>query len=1356
MRIGKVVFLLLFFLLASNSFSQQTHVRFDHIGVEQGLSDNIIIDALQDNKGDIWLATANGLNRYDGRTCKVFKSSGSDLFSLDHVNNIIIDHKGTLWLSTFFKGLYFYNAQSETFTHLIFPDTNPTIYNYKNSIRQVIETSNHEMWALSVYGIARYMPEKNIWKWYTQSLDSFVFTRNNGNWMEETKDSVLFAGFFNTGDLFYFDKSHDGFRKFTGKKKNHKPLTKSIISILDDSFGNLWYGSDEGGLVCYNYRNDTWKKYRASQSSDSLQSNEIGGLFEDSEKNLWIGTVNGGLSRFDRKRNIFVTYQHNDLDAGSLSSKTANVRFEDKDHNLIITTPNGLNVLNRRKNQFAFYGKSLIGNKIVSQTQSSAFYESPDGTVWVGTDGQGLQAFNPQSGIYKTYNTGTGFPTNVVLKIEPNGDGQLWLATWSGGLILFNPKTGSSKIYTAQNSGLSCNNIKGLCKVGNFLWIGTHGKGLNIYDCTKNVFYNIENQTSMFNFNMGLPIWINDVFKDSYNDVWISSTFGLFHVQKGRKDQYILFKNNESNLSGFNIRKVFEDSKKNLWICSNGLDLYDRKTNRFTQINNRNNDLPTIVNAMEEDRKGRLWLSGNDGLYCYDYSKNRVDKYTELDGIQGNRFIERASLKTRSGLLYFGGYSGFNVFDPSKLDAASIMPKVIIRSCKNLLYSTDNTKLPIQMEFIHQNPIAIPYGQSHILTFEYVAPTLQTPENIVYTARLQGFDVEERQLGKQLTVTYTNLAPGKYTLYIKAYNQQHKNLIQIAEVHFTILRPWYMTWIFRIFLTLVLLGLISLYFYFRTRLLANRNILLSNLVKKRTEQLEEQNMIINTKNKNLNEIIETRDKLLAILSHDLKNPISVLHGYTNILESQYGTLPEDERKLILHKINKSSESVKLQVLNLLDWALSQSGKMQCLPEDCNCKSVVRDEIMFLLPSAELKNIKIHESIELDQSVWVDIRMLGTVIRNIISNSIKFCNKGGEITISVTKKETQACIQIHDNGIGIDADKIDRIIDSKDFVSTFGTENEKGTGLGLIVCKEFVEKNNGSITIQSVVNEGTTLTIYLPLGTTYFEESMHHQDAFKEIVEKDEELKQLLIVEDNLDMMQLLKQSLSAYFDIECASNGQIGYEIAKRSIPDIVLSDIDMPVLNGIEFCRKMKAEALTNHIPIIFISANDSVIMQIEGFRMGVDDYIVKPFNIDILKAKITALLQNRENLSQHIKNRINSEEAADKSVTDDDVFLERTITLIDNNIRLPELSIEFLAMELGFSRQQFYRKLKAIVGQSPIEFLTSYKLKKARVLLKSNRYRISEVAYQLGFNEPKYFSLCFTKEFGQTPSQFIKENQE
>ena len=1349
--------LLLFLAIVDFCVAQPTQMRFDHIGIEQGLSDNFIEDALQDEYGYIWIATAHGLNRYDGKACKIYNAIGKDLLSLDHVNGLMIDHTKKLWICSRLNGILTYNFENEEFKRISFPDANKDDFIFKNSVRQLVESYNHDVWAVNIYGVARYIPSKNQWKWYTKTLDSKLLLRNYNFSITESHDSVLFVGQLSSGLLYYYDRKNDGFRVFNGKEKSHKPLTQTITCILNERNGNLWYGSMESGLVCYNSKSGIWKNYKMNSSSDSLKSNHISCLFVDTKNNLWVGTINGGLSFYDRTNDRFLTSMNDEVDGNSLSSNSISCVFEDKEQNLCVTTHNGLNVLNKQKNLFALFTKSSHKNEVISHNFSSCFYEAPNGIIWIAIDGGGLQKYNPVSGEFTVYDTKNGLSSNGVLDIEPNGDGQLWLATWGGGISLFNPTTGTFKNFTTKNSALNYDNVKGLCKDGDYLWIGTHGMGINIYDCKKRVFYNKANPSSLFNLDLGKAIWINDITKDSKSNFWIYTTVGMYRYDGKRLFEYLPSQNNSLTLSGLHVKKVLEDSKGNIWVASNGLDLYNAKKNCFERFSQKNKDLPKVVNSIEEASDGNLWLSSNDGLYCYNIKTNDVKKFTESDGLQSNRFIERSSLKSKNGLLYFGGLKGFNIYNPTKITGLKSVAKVHIRSCKTMPLSVQNQLSDIQgIEYIHQKSIKIPYSGSQFISFEFIAATLQEPELIHYSVRLLGFEDVDRQLGEQTTITYTNLRPGKYTLQVRASNSRGNEQSQSTELQFEILKPWYQTLLFKVFVSLLLTLLGFFIVQFRTRILAKRNLDLEKLVNIRTEQLEEQKSLIESKNKELSNTINTRDKLLAIVSHDLKNPLSALCGYATILESQLETMSIENLKKMVNQIGRSSNVLQHQVVSLLDWAVMQSGSLVYEPTECNARLIAIDVVSLLQPISEQKSISISINSTITKTVWCDARMLSTIIRNIVGNSLKFTHKGGEIKIEIAENNAWAIITIQDNGIGISSEKINKLFSNETMEISYGTDNEKGIGLGLKICKEFISRNNGQITVESAENEWTRMTILFPLGNKAIEaESSIEQNALVIPSIEQNNSKHVLIVEDNAEIQAMIIQALAPYFYIESATDGEIGFKKALEIIPDIILSDIEMPNTSGIELCKMLKNNSLTNHIPIIIISGNTKVTQQVEGLQLGVDDYVTKPFNVEVLRAKIQVLLQNREKYAQHIRLKLSTEPEIKDVLSSDELFVQKVVKLLEMHLSEPNLSVEFIADQLCVSRQQVSRKLKAIIGQTPVDFIRSFRLKKAESLLKTNRYRISEVAYEVGFSDPKYFTTCITKEFGVNPSQYIKDKE-
>ncbi len=1344
-----LVFISIF--VSVNCFSQE--LRFSHLGIKNGLSDNYVEDVIQDSYGNLWIATAHGLNKFDGKQISIYNTIGNDMLSLDNINNLFISSDDTLWICSRMNGFVKYNLKNNSFSTFAFQDSIKENANYKNSIKQPIESFNSDIWAVTMYGVIKYNQKNKIWEWYTKSLDSLSLSKEFAFCITESKDSTLYVGFLNYGHVFYYDRKNDGFKKFTDTNGTY-PNINSVTSILKDSNGKLWYGSLNDGLVNYDFNTSSWTHFKMNLSSDSLKSNHITYIFEDSNKRIWVATINGGLSLYDSHSKSFKTYLHSDINQNSISSNSISSIYEDIDGNIIISTDNGLSIVDWEKNKINIFNNTGASNHSLRNT--SCIYNETIDNIWIGTDGNGLFLYNSTKNSFKRYTTNDGLLSNAILDIEPNGDGKLWIATWNGGISLFDPKINTFENFITNNSEINNNNVKAVFKDGDFLWIGTHGEGINIYDCKKNIFYNKNNPSPLFNFDLGKPIWINDIYKDLNNNYWILTTVGLYRIYNNKMFEYYPSKSKENTISGYNIKCVFEDKNGNLYVGSNGLDVYDSKNDCFIRLKNKNKDLPKEVNGMVESKDGNLWLSSNNGLYCYNRSANTVYKYTENDGFQGNKFIER-SISISNNTVYVGGINGFNSFNPQDIIISKQVPRVHIQSCKTTSLSLNNTNDVQSIEYIHNKNIEIPYSGSQILSFEFIAATLQNPELIRYSVQLIGFENIERQLGEQTSVTYTNLSPGKYTLKVRASNSRGLEQSNISELEFEIRTPWYLSWIFRLCVFVVLAGLILFAIKYRTRLIEQRNQQLSDMVEYRTQQLREQKSLVEFKNKELNETIQSRDKLMSIISHDLRNPLHTLSLSVEMLINNIEKISLSKQKEILEIIKRSADSMYTQSISLLEWTINQEGKLQCIPENVNLHILLTDVITFYKQSIDSKNIELNYTLKNTHYAWCDGKMIGAVLRNIIGNGIKFTPINGKISINLITKPDTILLQIADNGVGIDSDRLHLLQKKNELHSTFGTGGEKGVGLGLKLVFDFIEKNNGTITFDSKPNEGTSVSIHIPAGNKLI--NYGNDELFETPVQLIEEhnttKKKILIVDDNTDVLKILHDLFFDDYHICQAQNGEDAFSIACIEIPDIIITDVDMPIMDGKELCHKIKKQKLSSHIPIIIVSALGSNFEQIEGLSLGIDDYIVKPFDSNILKIKVNSLIKKREEYANYLRKKILSEPVGLNPESDEERFIRKVIEIIDNNLSSGELNVDLIANTIGYSRAQLYRKILVSFNQSPIELIKEFRLKKAVQMLDEKRYRISDVAYETGFNSPRYFSTCFFEKFKMTPSEYMKRKE-
>ncbi len=510
---------------------------------------------------------------------------------------------------------------------------------------------------------------------------------------------------------------------------------------------------------------------------------------------------------------------------------------------------------------------------------------------------------------------------------------------------------------------------------------------------------------------------------------------------------------------------------------------------------------------------------------------------------------------------------------------------------------------------------------------------------------------------------------------------------------------------------------------------------------------------------------DTKDKLFSIIAHDLRNPINVLMGVAELMIERFDSLKEDKKKDYIGRIFESSKNIHALLEQLLNWAMSQSCSIHFDWQDTDVNRIISEAVSLENEMAFKKNITIETDLQTTRTAHhVDPLMISTVVRNLLSNAIKYTNENGTINISTREVDNRILLSIKDNGIGMTKEQLDNLFSIRRGQSRLGTNNEKGTGLGLIICKKFIEKNNGILTIESKPGNGSTFSCSLIAGDhikiteTSSEEDIpkHNKQIFAKSTKGSDlqEMPILLVVEDNADIAQYISDIFSPNFDVKIAENGKIGWQKCKELVPDIIISDVTMPEMDGEELCRMTKTDSLTNHIPFILLTARNLPQQQINGLQNGADDYITKPFIKQILQERVKSLLNNRALYKDYIKRQLICGHDVTTPAAPGDKFLETVVALIEKNISDPQLSVEFISKEIGVSRVQLYRKFKALTGQSPIDLIKEIKLKKAASLLKTGEWKVSDAAFESGFSDPLYFSKCFQKEFDMTPSQYIKEN--
>ena len=610
---------------------------------------------------------------------------------------------------------------------------------------------------------------------------------------------------------------------------------------------------------------------------------------------------------------------------------------------------------------------------------------------------------------------------------------------------------------------------------------------------------------------------------------------------------------------------------------------------------------------------------------------------------------------------------------------------------------------------------------------------------------------------KTRQVNFTNLSPGTYVFQAKALSLNTKAEVLSQPLTIIILPPWWKTWWFRIACGLAILLFLHLFYYLRTREHRKKQAQLEKLVSERTEELRLKNQEVQIQkenleiqNKRLDESLDTKNKILSVIAHDLRNPLTAIVGNLSLMSEE-----EDNSKI--KQVCKSAKNLQTQMENLLDWARIQNQNILYTPKDVFLDALSKECITLLQGLIEEKNIQLTFTNQSEKSAFVDQRMISTVCRNLLNNAIKFTRENGHIHISIQEKGDQIKWSIQDDGVGMTEEQRLKLFDKNTTTTTFGTKNEKGSGLGLKICQEFIAYNKGQFIIESEKGVGTTISILLPQGT----QIQSSKETSYTLIESDmsatneESKRTLLIVDDSEEILSYEYNLLRPHYHVITSTNGEDALQIARKEIPDLIISDIVMPKMDGREFCHCIKEDVLTQHIPVILLTSENTVEDQVQGLNIGADDYITKPFNAELLKAKIATILKNKELQKEHLRTRILRMPDIEIPESIDDTLIAKINDVIKQNIGESNLTVEFLASKTALSRVQLFRKMKAITGCSPSEYIKAIRLEHAAEILVQSKQSIADVAYMVGFSDPKYFSNCFSEKFGVTPSQYVKNHK-
>ncbi|MFZ1517343.1 MAG: two-component regulator propeller domain-containing protein [Ignavibacteriaceae bacterium] len=1375
-------FLLIYYPLL---YAQPLNIRFEHITTDKGLSSNYTSYIFQDKKGFLWISTQDGINRYDGYRFKRFRHLPGNANSLsDYASgHIYEDSKGNFWIATR-EGLNIFNPENETFTHYN-PQKDSTILLGSEKIVCTTEDKNGNIWIGTRKGLSLYNPN-------TKSFTLFQHNSSDKNSLSfNYVTSLLFDSKNNlwVGTQFglnKFDYKTNSFKVFLKNSQDPKSISGNLItSLFEDSKGNIWVGTNSGlnRLISFDKGEAVFLAYRHNPADkNSISNNNISKMAEDSKGLLWIGTLGGGLNIFNLSTNQFTSYQNVEEDNSSLSENNISSICIDKFQNVWIGTfANGINKYSSTQNRFILSQPSPFAKSKVVENNVSSILIDDKNNLWLGTNGDGIKVYRDKNVFDKNNlllelkadpNNKNSINSNDVTSIIQDKSGIIWIGTFGGGVNKYDPLQKKLEVFKYKQEDprtLGNDFIHTVYEDSEGrIWVGTGLSGFNRFEKETNSFKRYRDNPKYPNSNKYLNSpEVTSILEDNKGYLWVgTSTGGLSRFDKNA-ESFVHFKHIQEDLNSISsnrINCVYEDSKKRLWIgtFSGGLNLYNEKENSFIHYLEKDGLASNTVQSITEDTKGNLWITTINGISNFDPDKKIFKNFDESDGLQGKVFNQRSVFKdSKTSLIYFGGEKGLNVYSFNSINEIKKIPAIVLTDFKVfnksvlLKYSAvnDNNKSErYEIELAHNE---------NVFSFEFASLDFTSPEKNQYLYMLEGFDEDWISSGNRREVTYTNLDPGKYIFKVKGTNSDGYWNEEGLAVNLIINPPFWKTWwAYTIYFILAAVG------FFAVRRYELNRVKLRNDLK--LKEFESQK---------LQEVDQIKSRFFANISHEFRTPLTIIIGSLEKLKSKMEN-NSDNKEFVVMKRNASR---LLQLINqLLELSRIESGNTKLNAAENDIVKFLKRITASFSSLANDKNIKLTfnsypiDEVQLGEEIllYYDKKKLETVFYNLLSNAVKFSPAGEIIDVSVSKFDANVKINFVNSGIEISADKIKNIFDRFYQIDDTGTRNFEGTGIGLALVKEYVELHKSKIVVESN-NNRTIFTIHLPLGKNHLSENEIVQEDFDQLqmdlipqsdlsttstqivneqVETDKTI--ILIVEDNSDLREMIKENLQeSYFVLE-AENGVKGLKLAEETIPDLIISDIMMPEMDGYELSQKIKTNEKTNHIPVILLTAKAETKDKIEGLETGADDYLIKPFNPNELKIRVKNLIKVRRQLREKYQSQMLIKPADVVVPSTQKVFLDKLTSIIEKNISNEEFSVEILCDDIGMSRAQLHRKIKAVTNQSASEFIRNFRLQRASELLKQNAGNIAEISYRVGFSSQAYFTKMFQQLYGLTPLDFKKQN--
>ncbi|MDR3696251.1 two-component regulator propeller domain-containing protein [Mucilaginibacter sp.] len=1373
MRFKIYAILILYILIQQKVSAQNPVYQFSHLDITDGLSINQVSSIYKDSKGFMWFGTIAGLNRYDGYKFKVFKHSANDPNSLSD-NTVVAIFEGPerkLWIKTN-SGLCVYNPVTEKFSNVIVYEL--TKYNVlTDQITTIRKDKEGNFWFLTNdRGLYCYHPKNNSTTFFSSAANSSVKLHSNIVTDVVEDSHGLFWLIYSDGVIDQFDihknkiiSSADILAKANNKRYE-------VYSGTFDNNSNLWICAAGSPIGVYRYHTNTGTldHFNTESADIKLNYNVINNIILSDDNKIWIGTDHGGINLYDPVSNSIQYLLNREDDAKSLKGNTVELY---KDNTGIIwagTFKQGVSYYHKSIIQFPLVRKFLSDNKSLPFEDVDCFADDANGNLWIGTNGGGLINYNSVTKKYTQFkhnpNDPNSLTNDVVIRLCIDHEHKLWIGTYFGGLDCFD---GNKFTHYRHNdnipSSISDDRVYTIIEdSSNKLWVGTFAGSTNIFNRETNSFLHP-------NYQM-LSNYTAVIYEDKQKNIWIGRDKGLDFIEKGKNKakHYFNQPKNPNSLVANDVNCIIEDREGLFWIgTKDGLSVLNARTNEFHNLDEAKG-LPgnNVLNVLE-DNDGSIWISTKNGLARINYTKTgddykfQINKFDEFDGLQGKEFNACAAFKTKKGLMIFGGAHGFNIFDPKSINIVKSKPQLLFTDFQLFNKSvaagdTVNGNVVLKSSITDTRDLTLTHNENDF-SIEFADCDYFNPDKIVYQYKLDGFDKQWLSAPNDIRkATYTNLDAGDYVFKVRASNINDPKNSGTITLNIKVLPPF---WKSPIAYALYFLSVICLLFYIR-----HKGILkLKREFKIKQDKLESERKIAQEREeaRRMHELDLMKIKFFTNVSHEFRTPLSlIISPIDNLIKSN-----EDAgQKHHLMMIKRNGRRLLNLVNQLLDFRKMEFKELKLNLSKGDIIQFIKEVSSSFTDIADQNHVDylIESDVE-SVIIKFDRDKIERVLFNLLSNAFKFTASGGNVSIFISLvKENAAAdeqqlleIKVIDTGIGIPKEIHDKVFER--FFQDNMPESllNQGSGIGLSITREFVKMHGGEISIESEPGNGTCFTVQLPVDLEYEKSALVPEQPA--VVKQEESSRMtskkpvILLIEDNDDLRFYLKDNLKHNFNIVEAINGKDGWQKALALHPNLIVSDVSMPEMNGIDLCKKIKGDKRTEHIPIILLTALTDEENQLAGLTNGANDYISKPFNFQILLSKINGLLLMQKTLKKTYQKQVEVNAQDIAVVSEDERFLKNVFSCIENNITNPNFSVEELSRHLSLSRISLYKRMLSLTGKTPVDCIRTIRLKRAVQLLEKSKLNIAGVAYESGFNNPNYFSKVFKDEYGMLPSEYVTE---